>query len=591
MYVIKYWNNFYKIVGNMIFAVFIISPLIGFLDGFGISLIIPLLSDVLGGSGEIMSKIPGPIRNIFSFVNFELTSSNIIKFIVVVICLKAILKGLNILVLASMNSTFIKVLRDKVVRLFGNINYLYYTQINSGVIHSTSSYEINKYLGGFVAYLESIKTFLILMGYVTILFASSWKASLVLVIIGLLFNVLFVMLNKIGRRYSIERANENLRFKSLLLEGVNFFKYLKATKRYTFFRNRLEASNKHYKSIQFKTIFTNGIPQVIQEPITLLMIFLLFIVNSLWLGEPQTVLLVILAVAYRASTVLSQFQGKKQRFYSAVGSIDTVEKLFADLEKHKETTVTNRDIDFKNTVQLDKLCFNYPDGTSALKSIDLTINKNETIAFVGPSGSGKSTLVDVLSGLLIPSSGQIVIDGVKYSNLTNDFWRKKIGYITQENIVFDGSVKMNISFTEEEKEVDYPKLEESLVVANAKEFVDKLKHNTDTQLGEKGIRLSGGQRQRISIAREIYSYPEILILDEATSALDSESEKLIQESIDTMKGKTTVIIIAHRLSTIRNVDKIYVLEEGEIIEAGTYKDLVKNDETLFHRLASLQELT
>ena len=221
----------------------------------------------------------------------------------------------------------------------------------------------------------------------------------------------------------------------------------------------------------------------------------------------------------------------------------------------------NKQIYFNEKIELSHVNFEYDENSAILKDICLTIKKGEKIAFVGESGSGKSTLVDLIIGLYKPKSGKVSIDGKLVDSETIKSWRTKVGYIPQSVYLFDGTVAQNIAFGDE---VEESKIIKVLQQANIYDFL-KEKKGIHTKVGEGGVMLSGGQKQRIAIARALYNDPEILVLDEATSALDSETEEKIMDEIYRVSVDKTLIIIAHRLSTIERCEKIYKIENGEIL--------------------------
>jgi subfamily B ATP-binding cassette protein MsbA len=189
--------------------------------------------------------------------------------------------------------------------------------------------------------------------------------------------------------------------------------------------------------------------------------------------------------------------------------------------------------------------------------------------------------------------GEITIDGIKANKIDKPSWRKHIGYVSQDTLIFDDTIANNISMWKgysNHDDIVFLKIKEAAKNANILDFIESLPDGFNTLVGDRGIMLSGGQKQRIFIARELFRNPDVLILDEATSALDSESEKSIQESIDFLSGKITVIIIAHRLSTIKKVDQIYLIENGRIIEKGDYNNLKSKSNSKFSKLISLQNL-
>lgn len=232
-------------------------------------------------------------------------------------------------------------------------------------------------------------------------------------------------------------------------------------------------------------------------------------------------------------------------------------------------------------ISLRHLGFRYggPASPPILEDITFDVPPNTMVAIVGRSGSGKTTLIKCLAGLLEPTEGTILYDGIDLKTLNYRELRRKIGFVLQENHLFDDTVARNIAFGEEEPDLD--KVMWAAQVANAREFIERLPLGYDTRLGESGLSLSGGQRQRVAIARAIYQRPPVLIFDEATSALDTESERAVKEGIDQLLEGRTSFVIAHRLSTVRDADLILVLEKGRLVEQGTHDDLMRRQGLYF----------
>jgi ATP-binding cassette subfamily B protein len=233
------------------------------------------------------------------------------------------------------------------------------------------------------------------------------------------------------------------------------------------------------------------------------------------------------------------------------------------------------------------LTFRYggPEAPPILDDLNFEIPPNTMVAIVGRSGSGKTTLIKLLAGLLEPTGGTILFDGIDLKTLNYRQLRRKVGFVLQENHLFDDSVARNIAFGEEEPDMD--QVMWAAQVSNAREFIERLPLGYDTKIGESGLGLSGGQKQRVAIARAVYQRPPILIFDEATSALDTESERAVKENIDQLLEGRTSFVIAHRLSTVRDADLILVLEKGKLVEQGTHDDLMKR-EGLYYFLVSQQ---
>jgi len=217
----------------------------------------------------------------------------------------------------------------------------------------------------------------------------------------------------------------------------------------------------------------------------------------------------------------------------------------------------------------------------------LSIPKGKTVALVGQSGSGKSTIASLINRFYDVSSGSIEIDGIDIRALKKQELRKTIGFISQEAILFNGTILENIRFGMSDK--SHSEIEKAARYANASEFIKELEGQYEYNTGDQGRKLSGGQRQRITIARAILKNPPIMVLDEATSALDSESEKLVQDAIDEIMKGRTALIIAHRLSTIQRADEIIVMKQGEIIERGNHESLIQKHGE-YYNLVKLQEI-
>lgn len=240
----------------------------------------------------------------------------------------------------------------------------------------------------------------------------------------------------------------------------------------------------------------------------------------------------------------------------------------------------------KTAIALRDVVYQYPGASDAsLRGISLTIPKGTSVGFVGSSGAGKTTIVDVILGLLPPTEGQVLVDDRDiYQDLPS--WQRLIGYIPQSIYLCDDTLRNNIAFGIPADEINEDWIESAVESAQLTELVKSLPQGLDTLVGERGVRLSGGQRQRVGIARALYHNPEVLVMDEATAALDNQTEAGVMEAVEKLSGEKTLIMIAHRLSTVKNCDRLYFMNQGQIVDAGTYDELCQRNQE-FQKMAQV----
>lgn len=240
-------------------------------------------------------------------------------------------------------------------------------------------------------------------------------------------------------------------------------------------------------------------------------------------------------------------------------------------------------VPFQREIRLVNISYKYPCApVPTLKDLGITIQKGESVGFIGPSGSGKSTLVDVILGLLVPSGGEIMIDGRDVQQSIRH-WQDQIGYVPQSIYLTDDTIRRNVAFGVPNEQIDDDSVRRAITDAQLEDFITNLPDGLETMVGERGIRLSGGQRQRIGIARALYHDPSVLVLDEATSALDADTEKSVMQAVTALQHRKTIMIIAHRLTTLQNCNKIYSMDNGMIVASGSYQELCSASMTSFDK--------
>jgi subfamily B ATP-binding cassette protein MsbA len=277
---------------------------------------------------------------------------------------------------------------------------------------------------------------------------------------------------------------------------------------------------------------------------------------------------------------LSKINDQLHRGLAAAESVfATIDQAVeSDLGQHSTARVQGA-LEYRDVV------FRYNAERIALDHVSLTIQPGETVALVGPSGGGKTTMVNLLPRFYEPVAGQILLDGVALPDYQLANLRQQIALVSQDVVLFNDTVAANVAYGA--AEIDEERVRKALIAAHALEFVERMEGGLSAMLGENGVRLSGGQRQRLAIARAIYKDAPILILDEATSALDTESERMVQAALENLMQGRTTLVIAHRLSTIENADRIIVMQQGRIAEAGTHAELITRD-GIYARMHAVQ---
>lgn len=303
---------------------------------------------------------------------------------------------------------------------------------------------------------------------------------------------------------------------------------------------------------------------------------------------PPALLLVLMYIFARLMPRLIASYRLVQSLTMALPVVETVLQLERDcLAAAEPPASADAEVTFQERLRFENVSFGYlgRGGDAAIVGLDLTIDAGVTTAIVGPSGSGKSTIADLLIGLLSPVSGRLLIDGQVLDSNGMASWRRQIGYVSQETFLFDDTVRGNLRWAHPgAADAD---LWAALRLAVADRFVESLPQGLDTIVGERGVLLSGGERQRLSIARALLRQPRILVLDEATSSLDLQNERRIQEALDALQHRMTIVVITHRLSTIRYADVIHVIDGGRVVQSGTWEQLNGEPDGRFSALARL----
>ncbi len=587
----KHFSFFYKYLGYRVVILVSLSFAVGLLDGFGLALFLPIFS--MAADGDSLSNVEsmGELQFLLSWIQeigVDLTLTTIVVFMIVLFLLKAGFKFFDGFYKVKIQNIFLRKIRYQMVDGLSELDYKNFLSIDSGKIQNTLSGETIKITYGFLAYFNSVQHVVLLIVYLGLALLSNFQFAILVSIGGYLSNFIFRYLFKSTEKASVGLSKLGHNFHSYLVQAVHNFKYLKATGYFQQYRNRLKYIIDDIEVNQRKIGVYSAVMSSVREPIILGVVVTIVFFQINILGGTLSSVLLSLMFFYRALNYIITLQGSWQGFISNYGGLLASVEMILELIEGKEVNNSGFDLETIDEINLDRISFTYPNGRKVLDEISLIITPLTSHAFVGESGSGKTSLVNLLIGLLQPDEGRILVNGVDRTKFGLSGYRKRFGYITQEPVIFTDSLYNNITLWAERTPVNLERFERAIQLANLVEFVSELKDGNETELGDNGMLVSGGQKQRISIARELFKEVDVLIFDEATSALDSETEKSIQNNIDTLMGKFTIIIIAHRLSTIRKADQISLMSKGRITMTGSFEELIKNN-SQFKRMIELQE--
>jgi len=589
----KYFNSFtyfYDRLGFRIFIAMGLSIIVGILDGFGLAMFLPLLQKVDEGSsvnGNGLGKLKFLIDGIES-MGLSLNLSTILIVMCVFFILKGIMQFFSSLYEVNLRHYFVKSIRLGLSKALSEISYKAFVMTDAGRIQNTMSGEVSRISLAYQSYFGAFQQITMMVVYMTFAFFIDAKFALLICIGGFLTNFIYKKLYRITKQYSRKLTYGRNHYQGLILQFVTNFKYLKATGYINRYNSKLKMVIELIEDSN-KTIGKLGaIVNAIREPILIIVVSAVILIQVNFMAGTLGTILISLLFFYRALSAMILLQTHYNKFLEVSGSMENMTSFENQLERSKESPGTIELNKFKSDIILKNVVFNYEEHY-VLKNINLKIKKNQTIAFVGESGSGKTTLINIICGLMPVSSGSMHIDGINTSQLKLEDYQNRIGYITQEPVIFNDTIYNNITFWADRTGKNYERFIWALQQASINDFVEQLTKREETILGNNGVNLSGGQKQRISIARELYKNVDILVLDEATSSLDSETEEAIQKGLEELQGKYTILIVAHRLSTIKNADRILVLNDGRIENEGCFKELIMNS-TKFQKMVELQEV-
>lgn len=565
---IRFSRIAYQLVGFRLFYLIALMVIAALLESIGVSLFLPILVGV-----ESDNEINHILASVFEKVDFAFSFRNVLISMVIFFFLKngfMILEGSCV---AHIVSRTLVHLRINTIHKVYQTNYEYLSTQPAGFLTNALTREFEQVTLAFKMYASVLVKIIYVISYLAIPLVINAKITCLIALLGTPAYFAIQKINAKTIKYSVLTSKHYASLQGLLIQAIHYLKYLKATQAYTSVTKKVGQESKSLGKLQYRTAVLGSITQYAFEPFVILILAGLLFYHVEIMHREVIEIAFLIYLLRRATSNFLSIQQSFQKFLSAIGSLQVFMELERSLTKNKERLINQgSEPNFSHPLRFEQVSFTYQNASPALQDLTFEILPYTTVAFVGASGSGKSTLVNLITGILKPTSGQLKLGDLSLSKLNMVTYQKSVGYITQETIIFNDTLRNNLTLWN--TNIDLKSIDLAIQQAGLQEVIDNLENGLDTPLGDGGINLSGGQRQRVMIARELLKQAQLLILDEATSALDSLSEHMIQKSVDHLHGQKTIIIIAHRLSTVQNCDQILVLKDGQIVEKGTYKGLL-----------------
>ncbi|MGG4213241.1 ABC transporter ATP-binding protein [Paenibacillus sp. FSL L8-0638] len=603
-----YMTKLYSVNGCALFLNIGCMIIVSLLEGFGIYMLVPMLAAIgvfVGHSG--MPFLSDGLDHFLPFVPKSWLLPGMLMVFVVLLTGQALLQRYQSILNSRIQQRFMRSLRIDVYTSFMKTQWAFYLRQRKSDFSHVMTTELARVSQGTNLLLQLTTAVMFTLIQIALAFWLSPSLTGLVFLSGLGLFVVFRRSIRNAKQLGDRTTELSQVYFAGITDHMNGMKDIKS--------NLLEAANIHWfrsltqrmedNTTQF--VRQNATTQFFHRAVAAVFVACVIFISLQWLHVTPEKLIVLILIFSRLWPRFALIQASLEYIMSMISAFESVTKVQQECEaftdpslialassETRDPSVVNlssaserQPLSLRHGIECSHLDYRYEGAAEpALRHINLFIPAREMTAIVGKSGAGKSTMVDVLMGFLRPTGGQITIDGLVLSDELLPQWRQSFGYVSQDPFLFHATVRENLMLAD--KDASEQQLWEALHFAAADNFVSRLPEGLDTIIGDRGIRLSGGERQRLVLARAILHHPPILILDEATSALDGEHEAAIQAALERMKGQMTLIVIAHRLSTIRHADQIVVLDQGEVIQQGNYRQLEQEERGAFSQLLSYQ---
>lgn len=480
----------------------------------------------------------------------------------------------------------------ELIKRYMNAPYPFFLGRNSADLSKNILMEIGIFINGVLVPLMDVvaKGLTSLLILVLLIIVDPVAALTVAAALGTFYLLVLLVVQKRLRIMGQERIEANSRLFEAVSQAFGGIKEIKLLGREEVFVRNFARPSYEYADLNTRMTVMRIIPRHLLEVIAYLAIVVVVLYSLAGNEDPAEALPLLSLYALAGFRLMPYFQAIYDSVARIRFSVSALDQIYSDFVERRPIGSSQEDEpvqaqQFSRDVELRDVVYSYPEAPSrVLNGLTLEIEKGAMIGLVGVSGSGKTTTVDLILGLLRPDEGALVVDGATIDDQSVRGWQRRLGYVPQHIYLVDGTILENIALGVDPEEVDPDRVQASARLAMVHDFVNGLPEGYRTVVGEEGVRLSGGQRQRIGIARSLYHRPDLLILDEATNAVDAITEGAIIHAIRTQEDRPTMVVISHRLSALRDCDEIYILEGGDVVDRGRYKELIERSE-LFGDLA------
>jgi len=561
------------------------SAILGFLEGVGFGLIFPLIQ-VLAAPESLKSK-GGMLSRAYEWSGLRSSTEFLVLVGSLIFGLLLLKSLLAILYLRWQTKLLSKGEADVAIRLFRQYLFAEYSfhigRHSSELIRNVQTL-VSRMFGQMLLPLVQLlaETFLILAIVVTLIIVDPVAATASLGTLGITALAYLRIFGRRTRGLGAEDVAIQRETQHQIQEALGGVKTLHALGCLEPVAKQYGVTRRELARVRQKQLFLNQLPRYLLETalIVALVIIVLVILVSRTGAHAVASLGLLAAGSFRLMPSLGRVLTASN---SATAARTSAEVVVAEFGMFPPVDQIGRDdvkpLSFERDLRLENLSFVYPGSNEpVLREIDLVLARGESVGLVGSSGAGKTTLVDLILGLLRPTSGRLLVDGEPIEGDRLMAWRRTVGYVPQDVFLFDDTIRHNIAVGLDDDEIDGEQVDRAIELAQLMDLMAELPDGLETSLGERGVRLSGGQRQRIGIARALYGRPKMLVLDEATSALDGVTEAAITATVEALHGQLTMLVIAHRLTTVRRCDRIVLLSAGTVAGAGAFDDLAQSSE-------------